>query len=194
MPYNALQLAEAFIRAGELADALDALQTHLDANPADDASRRLRVSILRRMPDESHYRAALDDLDHLSSLTADDWVQRSILLQGLNDWSGANTAMEQARHLAPDDERITERYLLTLEKSGQNGDALALLESLPQTWRWLQTAGDIAQRMGDTEAALKHYTAALAHLEARLDTANNAFAANLKEVLLLKRESLTRGA
>ncbi len=193
MPYNPLQLAEAFIRTGELSDALEALQNHLDANSADDNARRLRVSVLRRLPDEKHYRAALDDLDQLSSQTADDWVQRSILLQGLADWAGANAAMEQARILSPDDERITERYVLTLEKCGKPVEARALLDTLPRTWRWLQIAADLAQRMGDEDAALKAYTAALAHLEAKLDT-SSAFAANLKEVLILKRDSLKRDA
>jgi tetratricopeptide (TPR) repeat protein len=191
---SALRLAEAFIQAGELDDALNALQGHLAANPADDTARRLRISILRRMNDAGHYQTALDDLDRLTTLTADDEVQRSILLQAMNDWPGANAAMERAHRLAPDNERMTERYLLTLERSGSPDKARTLLESLPNTWRWLQIAGDLAQRMGDKAAAHQYYTAALAHLEEKLDTDNNAFAANLKQVLILKRDALTGGA
>jgi thioredoxin-like negative regulator of GroEL len=110
------------------------------------------------------------------------------------DWQAANSAMEKAHTRAPDDDRITERYLLTLERSGSPEKARALLQTLPQTWRWLQLAGDLAQRMGDQAAAVQCYTAALAHLEEKLDTDASAFAANLKAVLILKRDSATGDA
>lgn len=189
MPYSPLQLAEAFIRTGELNDALDALNQHLASLPDDDEARRLRASVLRRTDNDGHLQAALDDLNALENPTAEDIVQRSIILQALDDWPGANAAMEQAHDLKPDDDRITERYLLTLEKSGSPDQAYALVQTLPKSWRWLQIAGELAQRLGDQEAALQSYDAALADLEKKLDTENSAFAANLKQVLLLKRDS-----
>lgn len=194
MAYSALQLADAFIRTGELQDALDALGDHLTANPLDEEALRLRAAVLLRTQNADQYRAALDDLSQLSEPTADDWVQRSILWQALGDWGEANTAMEQAHDLQPAQDRITERYLLTLEKSGQPEAARDLLENLPKTWRWLQIAGDIAAGMQDNTAAESCYAAAVADLETRLDTDSNPFAANLKAVLLLKQQSLTPGA
>lgn len=189
MAYSPLQMAEAFIRAGELMDALEALDRHLSAQAGDDNARRLRAAVLQRLPGEGRQRAALDDLDHLTQPTAEDWVQRSIISQALDDWEAANAAMEQARRLKPDDERMTERYLLTLEKSHREAAAGALLDSLPRTWRWLQLAGDLAGRSGDKKAALACYNAALEHLDQVQDTVHNPFAANLKTVLTLKRDA-----
>jgi tetratricopeptide (TPR) repeat protein len=194
MTYHPLQLAEAFIRTGELEEALEALGTHLKAHPEDDETRRLRISVLRRMDTVRHYHAALADLDALSTVTTADEVQRSILLQVLGEWQAANAAMERAHALAPDDDRITERYLLTLERSGSPEKARDVLRTLPPTWRWLQIAGDLAQRMGDSAAAVECYNGALAQLEEKLDTNASAFAANLKAVLILKRDSATGDA
>jgi tetratricopeptide (TPR) repeat protein len=192
MAYSPLQLADAFIRTGELNDALDALNTHLDANPGDDVARRLRASVLRRMEGSHYQRAALDDLSQLATPTADDEVERSILLQRLGEWQAASTAMRRAHEFRPDDERIIERYVMTLERSGQPEQAKMLLEGLPKTWRWLQIAGDLAQAVGDNEAARDWYDAALAQLDAQMDTTHNAFAANLKAVLILKRDAAKR--
>ncbi len=194
MPYSPMQIAEAFVRTGELADALDVLNPHLDQHPDDDEARRLRAAILRRTGGEGDLQTALDDLNALKAPTTDDEVERSILLQGMEDWAGANAAMEKAHTLRPDDERITERYLLTLEKSGQAEQAQALLDRLPKSWRWLQSAGDLAQRQGNRTRAAELYTAALADLMAKMDTDHNAFAANLRQVLILKHETVTGGA
>jgi len=193
MPYSPMQMAEAFINAGEISDALDVLNTHLDANPEDQAARRLRAAVRLRLDDPAEYRAALADMDALSALDADDLVQRSIILQRLGDWAGANVAMEQARTLKPDDDRITERYLTTLEMSGQRDVARALVNKLPQTWRWQQIAGDLARNAGDLKAAVNHYTAALQGLEQKMDTTHDAFGANLKAVLILKRDAVLSG-
>src|SRR6187549_2862346 len=92
----------------ELADALDALNPHLETNPSDASALRLRAAVLMRLPGEDHARAALADLDKLDTKTADDYVQRSIIMQmGLGDWSQAVNAMEGAHQLAPNDDRIT---------------------------------------------------------------------------------------
>lgn len=194
MAYSAMQLAEAFISAGELVDALDALSGHLDANPGDDAARRLRAGVRLRLEDAAEHRAALADLDALRSLDADDYVQRSIVLQRIGDLGAANAAMEQARALKPDDDRILERYLTTLELSGQREAARKLVNTLPKTWRWQQIAGDLAREAGDLQAAAVHYTTALDQLEQKMDTVHDAFGANLKAVLVLKRDAVTQGA
>ena len=43
--YNPITLADAFIQAGELDDALDALNQHLEANPSDDDARRVDIDM-----------------------------------------------------------------------------------------------------------------------------------------------------
>ena len=50
--YSPIELAEAFIRTGELADALDALNPHLEAQPNDETALRLRAAVLMRLPGE----------------------------------------------------------------------------------------------------------------------------------------------
>jgi tetratricopeptide (TPR) repeat protein len=190
MPYSPLELADAFIRTGELADALETLNKHLMSNPADDSARRLRAAVLMRMPGEHNPRAALADFDQLTQVTADDEVQRSIAYQAAGDWSQANTAMERAHRLRPQDERITERYVNTLEMSGKLDEARRLVATLPPTWRWLQIAGDLANHAGEAQVAREHYEAAIRHLETRMDTFHNPVAANLKQILVLKRDSL----
>ncbi|MEO1163713.1 MAG: tetratricopeptide repeat protein, partial [Chloroflexota bacterium] len=46
MAYTPMQLAETFLKTGELEDALDALNQQLEAEPADEEARRLRVQVL----------------------------------------------------------------------------------------------------------------------------------------------------
>lgn len=188
MAMSLLELAEAFIQAGELTDALKALNQHLSEHLHDDNTRRLRAAVLMRLPDQAE--AALADFDRLTRITAEDETQRSIIYQQLNDWTQANAAMQRAYGLLPDDERLTERYVTTLEMSGQLEAARQLIAQQPSTWRWLQIAGDLASRAGDHQTALSHYEAAIQHLDTRMDTVNDPIAANLKQVLILKRDTL----
>lgn len=186
MPYSPLQLAEAHLRMGELADALDALNAYL-AGTADDAALRLRAAVRLRLPGEAPLRGALADLDALAEPDAADWMQRSVVWQHLGDWNAAADAALQAAALQPDDERIAERALLTLEMSGRQAEAEALLARMPRTWRWLQLGGDWAGRQGDWEAAVAHYSAALDHLQTVLDAGTNPLAASLRGTLAAAR-------
>ncbi len=186
--YSPLQLAEAFIRTGELADALDALNPHLEANPTDEAALRLRAAVLMRLPGEDYARAALADLNQLTEPTAEDFVQRSIIWQmGLGDWQQDVVATEQARTLASTDERIAERLLMLYEHTGNITQARALIGEQPQNWRWLQLAGDLAQKAADYEAATTHYTQALTDLDAKLSAAQNAITRNIKGMIVGSR-------
>ena len=49
MTYTPLELVVAFIQTGELADALGAIDQHLQDQPADDRVRRWRLKILRQL-------------------------------------------------------------------------------------------------------------------------------------------------
>lgn len=187
-PYSPLQLAEAFIRTGELADALDALNPHIEANPTDEAALRLRAAVLMRLPGEDYARAALADLERLTEPTAEDFVQQSIIWQmGLGDWQQAMVMTEQARQLASTDERIAERLMMLYEQTGKIDQARALVGEQPQNWRWLQLAGDLAQKTADYEAAAQSYTQALAELEAKLGASHNAVTRNIKGMLVGSR-------
>ncbi|HEX2907395.1 MAG TPA: hypothetical protein VHO69_11075 [Phototrophicaceae bacterium] len=196
LPYSRMQLAEAFIMTGELADALAALNQHLDETPADQTARRLRAEVLLHLPlsGNDHLEAALEDLDALAELTAADWVQRSIVRQRLGDLSGALADILQAHTLTPADDRITARYLELLLLNEDRSRARDVLAALPPTWRWLERAGDLAADAGAFPAALENYTAALDHLAQKMDTQSDPFAVNLKAGLLAKRAACALAA
>lgn len=186
MPYTPLQLAEAHLRMGELADALAALDAYL-AETRDDAALRLRAAVRLRLSGEAALRGALADLDALAAPNAADWLQRSVVWQHLGDWNAAADAALNAAAMQPGDERIAERTLLTLEMSGRPDEAAALLARMPRTWRWLQLGGDWAGRQGDWAAAFDDYSAALDHLHTVLDAGSNPLAASLRGTLAAAR-------
>src|SRR5215203_4153014 len=111
MAYSAIELANAFVQAGELQDALDALNPHLAANPTDDDALRLRAAVLIRLRTHEHLRAALVDLESLSSPTVNEFVQKANLYQMLNDLDGATQAILAARALAPDQEHLVQHQV-----------------------------------------------------------------------------------
>jgi len=187
MSCTPLQLAEAFIQYGELNDTLQALSIHLEANPADDAARRLRAAVAIRMREEAHFRLAVSDLNQISEPTPDDDVNRAIALEYLADLDGAMLAVERARAARPQDERIAERYFFMLLARRRFAEAQSLLETMPRTWDWLQKAGDLASEADGPEQAIALYSQALDHLDTQFDASVDAFARPLKANLLASR-------
>lgn len=186
--YTPLELAEAFIRTGELADALDALNPHLEANPHDETALRLRAAVLMRLPGEDHARAALADLEQVTPKTADDFVQQSVIWQmGLDDWAQAISSMEQAHRIAGGDDRISERLLMLYDHVGEMDKARVLLNSLPHTWRWRQLAGDLARKAHEVEQAIACYDEALKLLEQKMDTLHNPIVRNIMGMIVGSR-------
>jgi tetratricopeptide (TPR) repeat protein len=175
MPYSALELADSFIKVGEISDALDTLNTFLAAGvedaPTHDAARRLRASILQRRDDADQLREAVRDLDALNAPTADDELTRSILLERLGDLAGSLAALARAQQSRPDDERLIERQIQLLAAAGQAAQALEIAASratpADTTWRWHQWAGDLAAQMRDNDNALLYYDSAIAMLTQR---------------------------
>lgn len=175
MSYSPLQLAEAYLQAGEIDDALDALNQHIATMP-DDESRRLRAAILSRHTDDASWRNALDDLDALEVPTPDDAILRSTLHSKLGDDDTAISVMLAAHQHFPTQERITERCLYLLRAGGKLDEARALVAGVPENWRWSQWAGDLAHDAGDLPEAIRHYSAAIDALDSRyaLDTNQRA--------------------
>lgn len=184
MPYTPLQLAEVFIQTGELADALDALTQHLDAQPADDSSRRLRMGLLLRM---ANFQAALADFDRLINPTAADYAQRAVIFERLADLDSAVQAAQTARTLNPTDARLTEQLLHLWTAQGKTASALELVQTQPRTWRWLQWEGDLLVQAGDDTTATARYGLALAQIDARFDTQADKYLMPIKARILLAR-------
>jgi tetratricopeptide (TPR) repeat protein len=189
MAYSPLQLAEAFIQAGELADAVEALTQHLEANRGDDAARRMRAQVLARMGDD-HLSAALDDLNRITKPTRDDLFWRSIIYERQGDPENARKILGDLYTANPLDERIAERYFYLLLNNRQYTDARTLLDTMPPTWDWLQKAGDLASEDEGEKQAIEYYTQALAHLETQFDTTVDAFACSIKSQILAARAQM----
>ncbi len=186
MPYTPMQLAEAFIHTGELADALDALNQQLDAHPGDDAARRLRIGVLLRRASDDYLHQALADFDHLARVSADDEVLRSVILERLQNLDGALEAMTRALAINPGDDRLTERNLHLLIAQNKIDAALELVRTQERTWRWLQWEGDLLVMSGDDMMATARYGLALAQMNERY-TADDRFITPIRARLLLTR-------
>jgi tetratricopeptide (TPR) repeat protein len=165
MPYSPMQLAEAFIKTGELTDALDALNQQLTEQPTDDEARRLRADVLLRLAEVDYLKAALADLQALTEYTAADYQRESVLHERLGDMDKALAVMHKARQLSPDDERLTERLLNLHISQKQYAEALERIREQVQSWRWLQYEGDVLVLSGDDKLAIAKYEAVLELLE-----------------------------
>jgi tetratricopeptide (TPR) repeat protein len=154
-----LERAEAFIQAGELADALDALDAHLEAHPDDHEARRLRIDVLVRLP--AMAREAANDLALLPDLTGRDHLNRlwALTLGGYSPEAGAALVAEYRQRA---DLPAYARLLLTyLYAQGAAEQALELLADLPKTPDWLIWSGKFYTLQGDDRVAVEHYCSAL---------------------------------
>jgi tetratricopeptide (TPR) repeat protein len=170
MAYSALEMADAFIKAGELQDALDVLNQHLSSvassNTIDaDEAYRLRAELLLRLPGEGHLQKALADFDALSTCTPDDEMRRSVIFERMDNLAAALDSAQKAYRARADDERFAERTLQLLMTQGKLDEAAAMLETLPDTWRWQQWHGDVAAAREDWQSARESYQAALGSVE-----------------------------
>ncbi|MCA9912121.1 MAG: tetratricopeptide repeat protein [Anaerolineae bacterium] len=164
MAYTPLQMADAFIQAGELPDALDALNQHLQDHPDDAAALRLRISVQLRMGDEESLLAALVDTESLAQKSAEDYQQISVIQQRLGNLGAAEDAMRAALGLAPGDVRMSERLVDLLQQEGELQGALEIVREQERSWKWLQWEGDLLAQLGDHTMATARYGLALAQL------------------------------
>lgn len=156
-----MERAEAFLRAGELDDALAALDEQLQAYPDDaeaEAAARLRIDVLIRLPGRAN--EALAELSKLPELTPDDAVARlgALFLLGV---AGAGDALVQAYRRYPDHPALADLALAVLYARRASDEALALLADLPKTPDWLTWSGKFYALKGDDRVAAEHYCTAL---------------------------------
>ena len=188
--YDPLILANAFIQAGELDDALDALNQHLEANPEDDEARRLRVQVLSRKRDLASLERGLADLAQLGNATADDYLMHIRLLNehpAQRDFEKLLEVAKKGHDQFPHDQRLTERYLEYLMVLGRWQEAEPLIAAQPNSWRWLQWAADYALQFDAFDRAAQYFSDALTAVEKNFGATSNDFIANLKAQILLKR-------
>jgi tetratricopeptide (TPR) repeat protein len=191
--YTPLQRAQAFIEAGDLNEALSALDEALAAQP-DDEALRLRAAVNRRLQGEAHLRAAALDLEKLSAPTSADYVEQSIIFEQLGDFPAAIRAMMVASDLAggpSERNRLTEQHVRLLLTRGDTTSALELARRQPKTWRWMQWMGDIAVQAGDFASGARYYSESLTML-ADTTKADDRFTDGFRARLLLARADAHR--
>jgi tetratricopeptide (TPR) repeat protein len=157
--------ADAFLLAGELADALEALDSYLAEHPDDGDIRRLRAAVLLRLPGEEPAWAALEDLAAMRARTAEDEIARVRALRQLGEEAAAHEALFDAFERTGD-LRLADLLLASLYQRGETGLALEVLDGLPETTVWLHWRGEFALQAGDAGAAVRAYTSALERLDA----------------------------
>ncbi len=164
MAYTPMQLADAFIQTGELPDALDALNQHLQETPDDADALRLRIAVRLRLGDEEHLLAALVDAEAIPQKSADDYQQISVIQQRLGNLGAAEDAMRAALGLAPGDLRLTERLVDLLQRQGELHAALEEVREQERSWKWLEREADLLAQQGNHMMATARYGLALAQL------------------------------
>lgn len=189
MTYTPMELAQAFIKTGEIDDALEALNQQLSAAPDDQTARRLRAEVLARRPDAASLRAAIEDLNGLDQQEPTDLLRIAGLFERLGEVDAALSLIHKARSLYPDDVRLTEREILLLIGQGGHAAALEIIAQQPQAWQWMQLAGDASVRAGQYPQAVDYYTQAITQLAARLTDDESAWANGMRARLLLARAS-----
>lgn len=183
--YTPMELANAFIRTGELADALDALNDQLAQHPDDAEARRLRAAVRLRIGDTVALTDAQADLAALLDKTTGDYVQMSLLAERQNDLTSAITAMDLACQLAPEDARLYERLVGLHMKQGDYAAALARVQQQPQDWRWSQWEGDIRLEMQDYSGALEAYHRVIQQLDDRYNAHANRVVGAIRTRVLM---------
>ena len=183
--YTPMELANAFIRTGELNDALEALNDQLTQNPDDTEAKRLRAAVRLRIGDAIALAEAHADLESLLDKTTGDYTQLSLLAERQNDLSTAIQAMEEACQLAPQDARLYERLVGLYMKQGDYAAALARVRQQPADWRWGQWEGDICVKMGDYAGALEAYHRVVQQLDERFDARANQVVGAIRTRVLM---------
>lgn len=164
MPYTAMQLAEAFLKTGELEDALEALNQQLADHPQDDDALRMRAALYLRLP-QDRLQAALRDLQAIRHVNSEDAIHESVLHERMGDPEAAIHSLESALQRHAQDERLSERLIGLYHRHGRLAEALALVRQQPRVWRWLQWEGDLLAASGDDVSASARYNLALAQLD-----------------------------
>lgn len=186
MPYTPLEMARAFVQAGELPDAVVALNQHLEADPRDDSARRLRAQVLLRLRDSESLRVAVNDYTALAVPDVNDVISHAVALQYLGADDEALAVLLDGRDQFADD-LLTESLLVALMRTRRFAEARTLLDTLPRTWRWLSWSGDLASEYEGEAVAQREYTAALEALGSVFDPETDPMVRNTQAHLLAER-------
>lgn len=195
MAYSPLQLANAFLQTGELADAKQVLTDYFAGNPnADDpdyeAIIRLWLDLLAH-GDEPDQRLALGEYHRLHDFSPTDHIKHAMIHYRLGELANARAILQSAVSQYPNHDRLTESLLFIYQKQGDFKAGLALLNTLPQKWIWARWSGDFALMGRDYAIAIAHYSQAIRLLESQYGLSDDAPASILSSSTMTDAEGLT---
>ncbi|MFZ4826630.1 MAG: tetratricopeptide repeat protein [Phototrophicaceae bacterium] len=161
MPYTALQLAEAHLQGGDLAESLVAIHTHLQQFPHDPHGLRLRSQLLMHTDQQDDLQQALHDLQQLETPNWQDIQRMAVLHEKLGNPQQALAVVQQALDHDPH-ERLKGYQLELYRRMGQLEDALRLAQHAG----WGQWVGELALELGDYPLAQSAWTGVIESLHA----------------------------
>lgn len=195
MAYSSLQLANAFLQTGELADAKQVLADYFGNNPNPDDPDyamllRLWLDVLGH-GDEPDQRLALAEYHRLPDISPTDHIKHAMNHYRLGELANARAILQSAVSQYPNHDRLTESLLFIYQKQGDFKAGLALLNTLPQRWVWARWSGDFALMGSDYGVAIAHYSQAIRLLEAQYGLSDDAPATILSSATMTDAEGLT---
>ncbi len=165
MRYTPMELAESFLKTGELTDALDALNQQLLDAPTDQEARRLRAQLLTRLGQPQN---ALDDLQQLTDFSTDDVLLQVRLYEMLGQFDDALDVLQTTYNQRPEDGKLAENWWQLLTRQQRYEEAAQIAAVQLTDWRWQQLHGQSLASNGQISEAIAVYQQALASLEAKL--------------------------
>ncbi|MGB1289250.1 MAG: tetratricopeptide repeat protein, partial [Aggregatilineales bacterium] len=175
MAYSPMELAEAFIQTGELDDALEALAEQIDTEPKDFDARRLRASVLLRLPTDENIAQGIADMDVIpvKKRTGHDYWLRSLLFEKQGNIAGALVEAQLAELPDARGDRLTERIIEMWIAMKNYEGALDVIAQQPRNRIWREREADIYVLMGDDIKAMKAYNFVLAEMVEDFDLEHN---------------------
>ncbi len=159
MSYTPLQLAEAYTHTGELTDALDVLNSHLNDHPTDEAALRLRGHIRLRLGDNP---GAVADFALIQPPMPEDAIALSVALDNMGQAQPARDTLARAHATHPLHDALTMRYVELLIRTEQVSVARQVIHHqlghTPDSPYWRARMGDVLVLCGEPEAAIPQYT------------------------------------
>jgi tetratricopeptide (TPR) repeat protein len=195
MAYSALQLANAFLQTGELADARQVLDDYLAGDVVSDPDyemiTRLWLDLLAH-GDEADQHRATSEYDRLLHFTPTDYIKRAMIHYRLGEINRARDILQMALAMYyPDDERLCESLLFIYKKMGDANAGLSLIKTLPKKWIWSRWGGDFALIARDFDLAIAYYTEAIGLLETRYAITGDSPAKIVSSPTMSDAEGLT---
>lgn len=169
MSYTPMELAEVFLKTGELDDALDALNQQLGAQPSDDDARFLRAQIYMRLSGDARLAQAQDDISAIMNKSSEHHYMLSVIAEKRGEIDKAITAMHDAltttQENGEDTARLIERLVKLLKDSQRTDAAIELVRQQEHSWRWLQWEADLLMQAENYHLANARYGLVIAHLQ-----------------------------